>query len=204
MSEAKQESAAEIGLVLGTMTFGLSKHAQTSEADATKMLQIFGEAHPSSAKPELDSARMYDNGGTEEALGNILAKPDNKVLRGFGFEVSSKANPFPTHNKVLTAESVKAQLAASLKALRTDQIALFYLHAPDKSTPLEETLGAVQECYKQNKFREFGLSNFCAWEVVHIYHIMKANGWVLPTVYQGMYNAISRGLCCCNARARLR
>ena len=44
----------------------------------------------------------------------------------------------------------------------------------------------------EGKFKEFGLSNYAAWEVVDIYHICKAKGWVLPSVYQGMYNPITR------------
>ena len=62
----------------------------------------------------------------------------------------------------------------------------------------------------EGKFKEFGLSNYKAWEVVctcnscisaylfyflvqaEIYYICKQNGWILPTVYQGMYNAVTR------------
>ncbi len=44
----------------------------------------------------------------------------------------------------------------------------------------------------EGKFKELGLSNFAAWEVAEVYHICKKNGWVLPTVYQGMYNPITR------------
>ena len=42
------------------------------------------------------------------------------------------------------------------------------------------------------KFKELGLCNYASWEVADIYHICKRNGWVLPTVYQGMYNPITR------------
>ena len=42
------------------------------------------------------------------------------------------------------------------------------------------------------KFEELGLSNYAAWQVVDIYHICKTKGYVLPTVYQGMYNCITR------------
>jgi aflatoxin B1 aldehyde reductase len=44
----------------------------------------------------------------------------------------------------------------------------------------------------EGKFKEFALSNFAAWEVVKVYHICKSKGWVLPTIYQGMYNPITR------------
>ncbi len=42
------------------------------------------------------------------------------------------------------------------------------------------------------KFKELGLSNFASWEVANVYQICKSRGWVLPTVYQGMYNPITR------------
>ena len=49
-----------------------------------------------------------------------------------------------------------------------------------------------QFSFAEGKFKEFGLSNYASWEVADIYHICKRNGWVLSTVYQGMYNAITR------------
>lgn len=69
---------------------------------------------------------------------------------------------------------------------------IFYLHAPDRSTPYEVALKGINELYKEGKFKRFGLSNFPSYEVAEIVEICKANGYVLPTVYQGMYNAIAR------------
>ena len=46
--------------------------------------------------------------------------------------------------------------------------------------------------FAEGKFKEFALSNYAAWQVVDIYHICKSKGWVLPTIYQGMYNPITR------------
>jgi len=46
--------------------------------------------------------------------------------------------------------------------------------------------------HSEGKFKTFGLSNFQSWEVAHIYHTMEKNSWVTPSVYQGMYNAITR------------
>lgn len=50
----------------------------------------------------------------------------------------------------------------------------------------------MNELYKQNKFQEWGVSNYAAWEVVEIYYLCKANNWKPPTVYQGMYNYATR------------
>lgn len=59
---------------------------------------------------------------------------------------------------------------------------------------LQETLSTIQDAYRSGKFKFFGLSNFSTWEVVFIYYFMKERGWITPTVYQGMYNGITRAV----------
>ena len=76
--------------------------------------------------------------------------------------------------------------------LDDSSIDMWYLHGPDRGTPYEVTLKAVDELYKEGKFKRFGISNYMSWEVAEIVGICRANGWVQPTVYQGMYNAIQR------------
>jgi len=84
-------------------------------------------------------------------------------------------------------------MAASNAALgATTPVDIYYLHNPDPTTPIVETLKAVDELHKAGKFAELGLSNYAAWEVANIYRLCKENGYVLPTVYQGMYNCITR------------
>ena len=86
---------------------------------------------------------------------------------------------------------------------------MWYLHAPDRTTPYEVTLGAIDQLYKEGKFKRFGISNFMSyvvlicyidgnpnaldrWEVAEIVSICRTNGWIQPTAYQGIYNAIHR------------
>uniref|UniRef100_A0A673FVI4 Aflatoxin B1 aldehyde reductase member 4-like n=1 Tax=Sinocyclocheilus rhinocerous TaxID=307959 RepID=A0A673FVI4_9TELE len=94
--------------------------------------------------------------------------------------------------KTLKPESVRNQLETSLKRLRTQCVELFYLHAPDHQNPIQDTLQACNQLHKEGKFKQLGLSNYASWEVAEIYCICKHNNWVLPTVYQGMYNATTR------------
>jgi len=61
-------------------------------------------------------------------------------------------------------------------------------------TPFAETLEACNELHKQGKFVQLGVSNFTAFEIAECVMLCKANGWVRPTVYQGMYNAILRAI----------
>jgi aryl-alcohol dehydrogenase-like predicted oxidoreductase len=90
------------------------------------------------------------------------------------------------------------------------QVDIYYLHAPDPTVPIKETLSAIQELYEAGKFKrvgvsiqlpctatnthspQFGLSNFTAPAVQEVYDIQSAAGGVLPTVFQGNYNAVSR------------
>lgn len=87
------------------------------------------------------------------------------------------------------------------------QVDIYYLHAPDPTTPIEETLSAISQLHKEGKFKrvshkpfyhdhyshsQFGVSNYKAEDVQKIYDIQAANNSVLPTVFQGNYSAVSR------------
>merc|ERR1740120_329940 len=91
----------------------------------------------------------------------------------------------------LSKQSVMEQCNTSLQKLGVESIDLFYLHSPDIETDLDDTLAGIDELHKQGKIKEFGLSNYPAWAVVDIWYRCKARGMVVPTVYQGMYNAIT-------------
>ena len=167
-------------VVLGTMTFA----GQTSQRDAATMLRTFlGAGHV-----EIDTARMYMSGETESCLGAIF--DEEPALRRL--KTSTKANAFQGYDKSLDAASVAAQFRSSRAALRGAPVQIYYLHNPDGATPILETLEAVDALHRAGAFEELGLSNFAAWEVAHIYHLCAAKGFVKPSVYQGMYNGLTR------------
>ncbi|XP_042333932.1 aflatoxin B1 aldehyde reductase member 4-like [Sceloporus undulatus] len=166
----------KVGTVLGTMEFGRRAPQEASGA----LLKAFLDR----GYKELDTAYMYAGGESERILGVLLSGEDKAV------KVATKANPWD--GKTLKAESVCSQMEASLKRLQMESVDLFYLHAPDHETSVEETLAACDQLHKKGKFKELGLSNYASWEVAEIYSLCKANRWVLPTVYQGMYNATTR------------
>ncbi len=72
------------------------------------------------------------------------------------------------------------------------KVDIFYLHSPDKETPLEETLEAVNEVYKTGVFKRFGLSNFSPEDVEKAHEIATSKGYVVPSVYQGNYSPVAR------------
>eukprot|EP00055_Hartaetosiga_balthica_P001022 m.138054 g.138054 ORF g.138054 m.138054 type:complete len:319 (+) comp13018_c0_seq1:59-1015(+) len=167
-------------IVFGTMTFG----PRSSQEEAKEILAYVKE----SGITELDTAIMYGCGETENILGNLGACEE--------FTVASKANPFKTTPQPvevgLSPKQARDQLEHTLKALNVDSVELYYLHAPDHDVDIHETLAAINELHKEGKFRKFGLSNFPSWQVAQICEICKNNGYIMPSVYQGMYNGVTR------------
>jgi aflatoxin B1 aldehyde reductase len=136
---------------------------------------------------ETDTAFMYGQGETEKIMGRWSDELKKKLL------ISTKVNPWAAPWNSLNTLSVNQQFKTSLERLKLQQpIDILYLHMPDHKTSIEETLKAVNDLYSQGKFCRFGLSNYAAWQVVEIFYLCKSHGWVLPTVYQGMYNAFTR------------
>lgn len=134
----------------------------------------------------IDTARSYSTGasGTSEPrLGAVEA--------GKRFTIDSKAMSREPGSH--TKEKIASEVEASLKALKVDQINIYYLHQPDRQTPFEETCEAMDKAYREGKFRKFGLSNFTASEVEQILEICERRGFVKPSVYEGQYNPIVRG-----------
>ncbi|CAH3151636.1 unnamed protein product [Pocillopora meandrina] len=134
---------------------------------------------------DFDTAYVYSGGKSEEIMGDMDCLKDSKVF------IATKANPW---GKGLKYDSVLEQLNESLKRLKRDSVDLFYLHAPDHNTSIEETLHAVNQLYKDGKFKSFGLSNYSSWQVAEIYYLCRMNNYPVPTVYQGMYNPVTRDI----------
>jgi aflatoxin B1 aldehyde reductase len=111
---------------------------------------------------------------------------------------------FPTKNLPQLAPSLEVlshkpadlrkAINTSLKELKCDKVDMWYLHAPDRSTPFVETLEEINKMYKEGLFNRWGISNYLSWEVASMCEICEAHGWVKPTVYQGVYNALFRSI----------
>ncbi|KAI0790214.1 Aldo/keto reductase [Irpex lacteus] len=191
---ANVQPKSELKVVMGCMTFGGEGQEGARVHDLKtigEILDIF-QAH---GHTELDTARVYARGTSEEVLGQIGWKERGLIME-------TKLYPNAAHQRTLpppgvdlithSPEDLRKYLDKSLKALNADSIDMWYLHAPDRTTPYEVTLKAVNDLYKEGKFKRFGISNYQAWEVAEIVQICKYNGYIQPTAYQGIYNAIHR------------
>ncbi|KAI8624764.1 NADP-dependent oxidoreductase domain-containing protein [Xylariaceae sp. FL1651] len=129
----------------------------------------------------IDTAPMY--GSAEVNLGKA-----NAATR---FTISTKCSTHSS-NTPSTKDVVVESGHESMRKLRTQSVDIYYLHAPDRRLPFEETLEGVNELYKEGLFKRFGLSNFLAHEVEEVVRIAKERDFVLPSVYQGNYSAVTR------------
>jgi aflatoxin B1 aldehyde reductase len=168
-----------VKLVWGCESFGPGFGQGLDAADsaaALRALAAFGTL-------ELDTARIYGDGEAEGALGHALR--DTAPASGHLFDIATKAHP----KFSLDHDALLEQVSTSLGALGVPSVGILYLHSPDQDAPLEGALAAVDELHRQGKIREFGLSNFSAWQTVQVYYKCKELGYVLPTVYQGVFSA---------------
>jgi aflatoxin B1 aldehyde reductase len=69
---------------------------------------------------------------------------------------------------------------------------MYYIHAPDSTIPLLETLHGINAAFNAGYFRRFGPSNYTAAEVEELHALCKEHNYPLPTVYQGNYSAVAR------------
>ncbi|KDR73431.1 hypothetical protein GALMADRAFT_212339 [Galerina marginata CBS 339.88] len=194
-----QKSA--LNIVMGAMTFGESgkEGARVHDVkDAEAILDAF-KAH---GHTEIDSARTYAGGTSEEYLGKI-------DLLSKGFKIETKlaprknvAEPISHDAEVLIfllsphpgIEKELAQVFKGSERRVRDSLEMWYLHAPDHTVPYEITLKVVNDLHKEGYFKRFGISNYPAYEVAEIVGICKANGYIQPTAYQGIYNAVHRAV----------
>ncbi|KAH7916003.1 Aldo/keto reductase [Hygrophoropsis aurantiaca] len=185
-------SKSALKIVMGAMTFGApgTEGARIHDIQEVEAVLDIFQSH---GHNEIDSARSYCAGTSEEYLGQIDCKARNLKLDTKYYPNSKIKNVYPddgAHSH--SPADLRVNLLRSLKALNTNKLEMWYLHGPDRTVPYEVTLKAVNDLHKEGLFDRFGISNYMSWEVAQMVEICKANGYIQPTVYQGLYNAIQR------------
>ena len=165
-----------VKLVLGTMTFGESVFSP----DVERFVNTFLDA----GYDELDTAYVYNEGNCERLLGEVLPGIHRP------FKIATKVNP-RISGKLDGAAAYK-QVNESLERMQLLSVDTVFLHFPDPATPVISVLEACADLHSQGKFKELGLSNFPAWMVADVWHTCDKHGWVKPTVFEGIYNPLTR------------
>ncbi|MEO8097684.1 MAG: aldo/keto reductase [Acidobacteriota bacterium] len=108
-----------------------------------------------------DTADVYGSGQSEEFLGRALQGRRNQAIIATKFGMKMGEGMEGTR-----PEYLRKALDASLKRLGVETIDLYQIHGPDPTTPIAETLGALDEAVKAGKVREIGCSNFSAQQLI--------------------------------------
>ncbi|MFK7930151.1 MAG: aldo/keto reductase [Myxococcota bacterium] len=160
---------------LGCMNFG-------KRTDADESLRIV-DAAVDAGLTLLDTANAYNGGESERIVGRALARhPSLKVATKVGFGRIDGAL------EGLRPDHIIAACEASLQRLNVETIDLYYLHLPDYSVPIADSLGAMARLMEAGKIREVGVSNFASWQVLQMHQSLR------PAVAQHMYNPLIRQL----------
>jgi pyridoxine 4-dehydrogenase len=125
----------------------------------------------------IDTAHLYTGGDSERAIGEALAGAGEDVL------VATKGGYHPGEGR---PDVLGRQIEQSLRSLRTDTIALYYLHRVDPETPLEESLGAIKAYVDRGAIRHVGLSE------VSVAQIGRAREIVPVAAVQNRYSVAER------------
>jgi aryl-alcohol dehydrogenase-like predicted oxidoreductase len=171
-------------LSLGAMTFGSGMPPVTTvEArDARAMV----DRALAAGVNLIDTADVYAFGQSEEILGAAVRDRRDDVL------LATKVGFGTLEPGALSYDNVVAACEGSLRRLGTDRIDLYQLHRPDRTTPIEETLGALDDLVARGLVRTTGTSNFRAWENAAAVARQRALGRPAFTAAQLYYSLVGR------------
>lgn len=169
-------------IYMGTMTFGWNQASQyVDETTAKDMITRFiklGGKH-------VDTARIYSAGECEPIVGN--------AIKGFE-EIILGTKAAPSQPGGLSPGGIQSQIDASLEALQVNHLAEYYLHQPDTTEPLLDSLMKVHELVRAGVIGRVGMSNYHAHEVKRAFQLCDEHGLTKPSVYQGLYNPLNRAV----------
>jgi aryl-alcohol dehydrogenase-like predicted oxidoreductase len=177
-------------LCLGTMTFGEDWGWGASKDESRRIFNAFVEAGGNF----IDTANVYTDGSSEKIVGELIASDRERFvvatkysLPDRFYKLDGNPNGNGNHRKNLTRS-----LEASLKRLNTDYVDVFWLHAWDFMTPIEEVMRALDDMVRQGKVLYIGISDTPAWIVSEANTIARCHGWTQFIALQIEYSLIER------------
>ena len=139
----------------------------------------------------LDTADVYGESESESIIGKALRGIRGEVVIGTKFASPMGSGPNSSGG---SRKYVVDALDASLERLQTDYVDLYQMHFPDRSTPIDETLRALDDMVTAGKVRYIGCSNFPAWEIVDAVWTSRTERLSRFVSCQPPYNILERGI----------
>lgn len=175
---------------LGTMTFGTEWGWGTEEDISRAVFDRYVEAGGNF----IDTADAYTNGKSEEMLGKFISerKLRDQVVLATKFTFNAvPGNPNTGGNG---RKNIYRALEGSLARLKTDYVDLYWLHAWDAVTPVEEVVSTLNHLVREGKIRHYGFSDTPAWYVARAQTIAEKEGKERLIALQLEYSLVERNI----------
>jgi aryl-alcohol dehydrogenase-like predicted oxidoreductase len=176
-------SGLQVSVVgLGCNNFGMRCDFEKSEIVVNKALD--------EGINLFDTADVYGGQGkSEEFLGRILKGRRNDAIIATKWGMKMGEGPYKSG---ASRKYIMAAVEDSLRRLQTDYIDLYQLHRPDTSTPIDETLRALDDLVSSGKVRYIGHSNFAGWQTAEAHFVAQKGNFAPFISAQNEYNLLDR------------
>lgn len=172
----------EVSVVgLGTNNFG-------GRIDYDASLAVLNEAIEQGITL-VDTADIYSQGTSEEFIGRALEGRRDAVFVATKFGKPMNEHPSDARG---SRDYIRWAIEGSLRRLRTDHVDVYQMHEPDPGTPLDETLGTLDELVREGKVRWIGSSNYSAAQIEEADGLARARGWARFVSAQNEYSLVVR------------
>jgi 1-deoxyxylulose-5-phosphate synthase len=178
-------------LCLGCMTYGIPERGNHPWTLGENETRPFIKQALDHGINFFDTANVYSDGTSEEIVGRALkdfAKRDEIVL---ATKVHGRMHPGP-NGMGLSRKVILTEIDKSLKRLGTDYVDLYQIHRWDYTTPIEETMEALNDVVRAGKARYIGASSMYAWQFSKALHVAERNGWARFVTMQNYVNLLYR------------
>lgn len=177
-------------VAFGVMTFGSSTGPMAAVSKVGQKLadEMVGKVLDAGVN-FFNTADAYTGGQSEQMLAAALGARRKDVV--IATKVGFRTGDALIHTG-LSRQHVIASAEESLRRLKTDYVDVYLVHRVDKYTPVEETLGALNDLVRSGKVRYVGFSNWPAWLAAKALGVQKMNGWAEFEVAEMYYSLVGR------------
>lgn len=173
-------------ICLGTMTFGTEWGWGAELEECYKIFETYVDAGGNF----LDTANRYTEGTSEKIVGELIHNERDKYVLATKFSLTMRRgdiNAAGNHRK-----NIRQAVEASLKRLNTDYIDLYWLHAWDFTTPIEEVMRTLDDLVCAGKVLYIGISDTPAWIISRANTLAELKGWTPFVALQVEYSLLQR------------
>jgi aryl-alcohol dehydrogenase-like predicted oxidoreductase len=166
------------------MNFG----KRTSEDDSQRIIARALDA----GITVLDTANVYNDGESERVVGRALRALAPSARQRVVVHTKVGAARVAGKPEGLSGAAIARAVDGSLERLGVERLDVYYLHVPDRTTPIEESLAQMAELQRAGKIAELGVSNYASWEILEMLGLCQKLGARPPVISQVLYNVLVR------------